>query len=168
MGRCLFVFPLKEMENQTKEIIKKTVDELLEKMGFLGEVTISDTEEENGIVCNINTETDSHFLIGQHGSNLQAIQHLARLIVRKQIPDKIRFILDVNNYRQQKNQSVIQQAIQAAEEAISEHRSVSMKPMSTYERRIAHMELSKNSKVATESIGEGEDRKIVVKPANLV
>lgn len=156
------------MENETKEIIKKTIVELLEKMGFSGDVSIVESSEEDSIVCNIATDNDSHFLIGQHGINLQAVQHLARLMVRKQVPDKIRFVLDVNDYRQQKNQTVIQQALQAAEEAISQHRSVSMKPMSTYERRIAHLELSKDSRVSTESVGEGEDRKIVVKPANLI
>ena len=43
-----------------------------------------------------------------------------------------------------------------------------MKPMSTYERRIVHMELSKNPQVFTESVGEGEERKIVVKPKDSV
>lgn len=156
------------MENKTQEIIKQTIEEILEKMGFSGTVTITESGEEDSIICNITTGADSHFLIGQHGINLQAIQHLSRLIVRKQIPDKIRFILDVNDYRLQKNQTVIQHALQAAEEAISERRSVSMKPMSTYERRIAHMELSKDSRVTTESVGEGEERKIVVKPASLI
>lgn len=156
------------MEKETKEVIKKTIDELLAKMGFSGQVVITESAEDESIVCNISTDTDSHFLIGQHGINLQAIQHLARLMVRKQIPEKIRFILDVNDYRQQKNQSVIEQALQAAQEAVSQHRSISMKPMSTYERRIAHLELSKDSRVSTESVGEGEDRKIVVKPANLI
>ncbi|KKQ45183.1 MAG: Single-stranded nucleic acid binding R3H domain protein [Candidatus Moranbacteria bacterium GW2011_GWC2_37_8] len=156
------------MEKETKELIKKTIDELLEKMGFTGKVTVSESSEDDSIICNITTDVDSHFLIGQHGINLQAIQHLARLMVRKQIPEKIRFILDVNDYRQQKNQSVIEQAIQAAQEAVSSHCSVAMKPMSTYERRLAHLELSKDTRVSTESVGEGEDRKIMVRPADLM
>lgn len=156
------------MENKTQEIIKKTIEELLEKMGFSGTVSITESGEEDSVVCNIATGNDSHFLIGQHGVNLQAIQHLSRLMVRKQIPDKVRFVLDINDYRQQKNQTIVQQALQAAEEASTTGRSVSMKPMSTYERRIAHMELSKDSRVTTESVGEGEERKIVVRPANLI
>jgi spoIIIJ-associated protein len=43
-----------------------------------------------------------------------------------------------------------------------------MKPMSNYERRIGHLELLKNPEVSTESVGEGEDRKIVVKPADMI
>jgi spoIIIJ-associated protein len=155
------------MDQQSKELIKKTIHELLEKMGFSGQISIAEAEDES-IICNILTEADSHFLIGQHGVNLQALQHLARLMVRKQLPEKIRFILDVNDYRLQKNQSVVEQALKAAQEAIDEHHSVTMKPMTTYERRIAHLELSKNSQVTTESIGEGEDRKIVVHPTDLI
>lgn len=156
------------MENQIKETIKSTIEELLKKMGFDGQVNVCESSEEDSLICDITTGNDSHFLIGQHGSNLQAIQHLCRLMVRKQVPDKVRFILDVNGYRKDKSQTIVQQALQAAEDAVREHRSVSLKPMSTYERRIAHMELSKDSRVTTESVGEGEDRRIVVKPADLI
>jgi spoIIIJ-associated protein len=156
------------MDEQTKNVIKKTVEELLQKMGFSAQVAVLDSAEDDGIICDITTDTDSHFLIGQHGTNLQAVQHLARLMVRKNIPEKIRFILDVNSYKQQRNQSVVEQAQIAANEALNQHRAVIMKPMSTYERRIVHMELSKNPQIFTESVGEGEDRKIVVKPKDSV
>ena len=152
------------MEEQTI-IIQKTIEQLLEKMGFTGTVSLVKTDSDDAIFA-IATESDSPLLIGQHGINLQAIQHLARLIVRKQVPEKVRFSLDINDYRQQKNHSVLELANQAAQEAISQHRSVVMRPMSTYERRLVHLELSKNSAVITESIGEGEARKIVVKPAS--
>ena len=157
------------MDEKTKNTIKKIIEELLEKMGFSADVSLSEIEEDSSVMCNITTGEDSHFLIGQYGMNLQAIQHLARLMVRKNVPEeKIRFILDVNSYRQQKNQSVIEQARSTAEEAIAQHRAVIMKPMSNYERRIVHLELLKNPEVSTESVGEGEDRKIVVKPADMI
>ena len=157
------------MDEKTKKTIKKIIEELLEKMGFSADVSLSETEEDSSILCDITTGDDSHFLIGQYGMNLQAIQHLARLMVRKNVPEeKIRFILDVNSYRQQKNQSVIEQSRSTAQEAISQHRAVVMKPMSNYERRIVHLELLKNSEVSTESVGEGESRKIVVKPADMI
>ncbi|HPX94092.1 MAG TPA: R3H domain-containing nucleic acid-binding protein [Candidatus Moranbacteria bacterium] len=156
------------MNEKTISTIKETVEEILEKMGFSASVAISQEKEDSGIICDITTEKDSNFLIGQHGSNLQAIQHIARLIIRKRIEEKTRFILDVNSYRQQKNQSIIEQALSAAEEAIAQHRAIVMKPMSTYERRIVHLELSKNPKITTESTGEGEERKVIVKPSDLI
>lgn len=155
------------MDEKTNLLVKKTLEDLLEKMGFPSQVEVVVAEEdENSLVCDVTTQEDSNLLIGQHGINLQALQHLARLMVRKATDEKVRFVLDVNSYRRQKNQSIIDLARQAATEAVSEKRAIILKPMSTYERRIVHMELSKNDQVVTESVGEGEGRKIIVKPAD--
>ena len=150
------------MEEQNK-IIKELLEELLGKMGFDSSVEINeaDADEQEGVVCNIITKEDSSLLIGQYGVNLQAIQHIARLLIRKRTSEKARFIIDVNSYRKQKNESVIDMAKEAAEQALSEKRSIVLKPMSNYE-------LSKNDKVVTESIGEGESRKVVVKPVDFI
>ncbi len=156
------------MDEKTTTLIKKTIETLLEKMGFPGTVSLAETDQADLAYAIATDNENSHLLIGQYGVNLQALQHLARLIVRKQLPEKIHFSLDINGYRQQKNQSVIDLAHEAAKEAIAKHYSVAMRPMSSYERRLVHVELLKNSDVVTESIGEGEERKIVVKPADLL
>ena len=83
----------------------------------------------------------------------------------KKTEDKVKFIVDINSYRQEKNKSIIEQAILAAQQAVAEKKAVILRPMSSYERRIVHMELSKNSQISTESVGEGENRKVVVKLA---
>lgn len=155
------------MDEKSIAIIKNVLEELVKKMGFSGEIIVSQDIQDDSIICDLITGTDSNLLIGQHGVNLQALQHLARLVVRKNIPEKLHFTLDINSYRKQKNLSITQQAQQAAREAIDQKRCVSMQPMTTYERRLVHMELSKNSEVVTESVGEGENRKIIVKPANM-
>lgn len=153
--------------SSVEEIIKETVKEMIAKMGFSGEVSLWRSEGEiMPVVCNISSQ-ESNFLIGQYGVNLQALQHMARILVRAKTEEKTNFILDVNQYRQEKNQSVIDLAKEAAEEALREGRSVVMRPMSAYERRLVHLELSKNNQIKTESIGEGEARKVVIAPANL-
>ena len=156
------------MEEKNIKAIEETVIELMEKAGFVCEAEVKSLPEKDseGIVCNLKTKEDSNLLIGQYGINLQAFQHIARMIVRKKISEKINFILDINSYREQKNQSIIEQAKEAAQQATSEGRVIIMKPMSAYERRLVHMELSKNEKVVTESVGEGESRKILVKPSS--
>ncbi len=161
-------------QSEVEEIIKTTVKELLEKMGFDCELSLTcetetedaGTEKEN-IVCDIKT-TESNFLIGQYGVNLQSLQHIARVLIRKKIQDRINFVLDVNSYRKEKNLSIIAMAKNSAQQALNEKRVVVLRPMSSYERRLVHMELSKNIEVITESIGEGEDRRIVIKPANTI
>lgn len=169
------------MNEKNLEIIKNSAKEFLDKMGFPAEIEVSETasegaipEEEsidagqNNVIVNIKTTDNSSFLIGQFGSNLQALQHILRIIVRKKTEDKVKFIVDINSYRQEKNKSIIEQAVLAAQQAITEKRAVILRPMSSYERRIVHMELSKNSQISTESVGEGENRKVVVKPASAV
>ena len=158
------------MDKKQLEIIKNTVQELVEKAGFSPKVEIIENKEqgEENIICNVIISEDSHLLIGQYGVNLQALQHIARLLVRKKMEEKVKFILDVNYYRQEKNKSVVDLARQAAEQALREERAVVMRPMSAYERRLAHLELANNTKVVTESIGEGESRKVVVKPAKSI
>lgn len=158
------------MEENSKKIIQESVKEILEKAGFPSEIetTESHSDDQDGIICNVKITEDSNLLIGQYGVNLQAFQHIARLVIRKKLADeRVNFTLDVNSYRDQKNQAVIEQAGEAAKQAINEGRVIIMKPMSAYERRLVHMELSKNDKVSTESVGEGENRKILVKPLNL-
>ena len=160
---------MEKNQGQTEETIKKLVTELLEKMGFACEITFEkEGEEDNGdVICNIKTE-ESNFLIGQYGTNLQALQHIARVLVRKMTDERVNFTLDVNDYKKNKNTSIIALARNSAEQALQEKRAIVLRPMSPYERRLVHMELSKNSEIITESIGEGEDRKIVIKPTDIV
>ncbi len=159
-----------EREIIEREIVR-IVEELVSKMGFPSAVEIKKTEDEGDkemFVCNIKTE-DSNFLIGQYGLNLQSLQHIARVIARKHFAEEpVNFVLDVNFYRQEKNESIVRLAKNMAEEALTEKREITMRPMTAYERRIVHMELSKNELIKTESIGDGEDRRIVIKPADLV
>lgn len=153
--------------NPTEEIIKSVTEDLIGKMGFSGEISIWRTNNSDSpIACNIASQ-DSNFLIGQYGINLQALQHIARLLVRKKTDEKVNFVLDVNQYRQEKNQSVIELAKEMAEEAVREGRSIVMRPMSAYERRLVHLALGDNDKVKTESIGEGETRKVVIAPKEI-
>ena len=152
-----------------KQVICDVIKELVGKMGFVCEVEILEEkekeEEVKTTIFNIKTE-ESSFLIGQHGINLQSLQHITRIVVRKKITTKGNFIVDVNSYRQEKNESLGKLAQATAEQAVQEKRAIVLRPMSPYERRIIHVELSNNEQVKTESISEGEERKIVISPVN--
>ncbi|MCX6763622.1 MAG: hypothetical protein NTZ97_02720 [Candidatus Moranbacteria bacterium] len=155
------------------EAIEKTIQEIVqnivEAMGFPCQVEIKN-QTLNGaetLVFNIITPEPS-FLIGQYGINLQSLQHLLRILVKHKTDQKIGFIIDANSYREEKNSSLERLARSLAEEAVRENREIILRPMSSYERRIVHMELVKNTEVVTESIGENDDRRVVIKPARLV
>ena len=160
------------MEALQTDNIKALIKEIITKMGFsCQEIETTEgqanPEQEETLILNIKT-VDSSFLIGQYGANLQALQHIVRILVREKLQERTRFILDINSYRQEKNDAVVRLAKEAAEQALREKRAIVMRPMSPYERRLVHMEFSGNDQVQTESIGEGEERKVVIKPLNLV
>ena len=152
-------------KNQIACEIGAIVRELLEKMGFSVELeTKQSTEKESALfICNIKTE-ESSFLIGQYGTNLQALQHIARVLVRNKITEPVNFVLDVNDYRKEKNEAISRLALNLASEACAKKEAVVMRPMTAYERRIVHMELEKDARVKVVSIGDGEDRRIEITP----
>lgn len=148
------------------EMLKNLIQETLEKMTFL-DFTIGVEEESvsagENVYFNIGSQ-ESDLLIGQHGANLRAFQHIIRAIARKKTDEKLRFSIDVNNYRKEKEGSLEELARALAKQAADEKRPIVMRPMSAYERRLVHLALSEIAEVQTESIGEGEERKVVIKP----
>lgn len=157
------------MDKKISQIIKLSTEKILEIMGFECEVEVSLVEGDNNkFVCDIKTQKDANFIIGQNGENLQALQHIVRLLVRKQVEENIKFILDVNSYKKDQEVSIIELAESSAKKVIKEKRAVVLRPMSAYNRRLVHMLLSQNEKVITESIGDNDERRIVIKPASLV
>jgi len=155
------------MEEKDLKIIKKSIEDLVKKMGFKAktELIAEDKDDQENLTYNIKTEDHSDFLIGQYGANLQALQHIARLIIRKKTDNMIKFTLDVNSYRRQKNKLIIEQAVSVAQKVIKEKKAVIMRPMTPYERRLVHMELASKDHITTDSIGEGESRKVIIRPA---
>lgn len=153
------------MKEENKDIIIGVTKNLLSALGFDCKVSIiEDKNDEERVVCNIESESETNLLIGQGGENLQAIQHLARLLVRRKTDDLIKFVVDVNLYKKEQESSVLDLAREMAEKAIKEKKTVVLKPMSAYNRRLVHMYLSDNKNVVTESTGDDGERRVVIKP----
>lgn len=144
------------------EIIKRTIDELLKRMGFIGQVVVDNSDKEN-ISVNIQTE-EAGFLIGQAGANLDALQHLVRVLVGKKDSQPIQFILDVNDYRKHRVQLLQELAENIAKQALQEKVALALQPMPAYERRIVHLALAHHPQIITESVGQDPKRKVIVKP----
>ncbi|MCD6284234.1 KH domain-containing protein [bacterium] len=144
------------------DIIKQTIRELLKIMGFDVEVSI-DVSDRDNIIVSIYTE-DAGFLIGQGGSNLRALQHIARILIDKKMNQSISFILDVNDYRKHRLKLLKKLAEDIASQVMEERVPHILSPMSPYERRIIHLTLSRFPNIKTESIGEEPERKVVIKP----
>lgn len=156
------------MKSEQIVIIKNIVEELVNRMGFGAAVEVVENgNSPESYICSVSVAEGQNFLIGQYGMNLAALQHLARIMARKQIGEKLDIIVDVNHYFAEKKQILEKEAKQALEEALQNNISVALRPMLSYERKIVHAFLSNNDSVETESVGVGEERKVMVRPKPL-
>jgi spoIIIJ-associated protein len=143
-------------------IIKDTIKELFEVINLEVEVEVDDSQLDN-LLVNIQTK-EAGFLIGQAGANLDALQHIIRILVSKKTNQPIQFVLDVNNYRKHRIELLRELAKNIAKQALLERVSLTLQPMSAYERRIIHLALANEPQINTESIGQDPERRVVVKP----
>lgn len=90
------------------------------------------------------------------------VEHLARLIAKKSGLDNV--FVDINNYRKERENIIIELAKASARKALIAKEEIKLPPMNSYERRLIHTELSTRPDVKTESVGEGRERYVVVKP----
>jgi len=155
------------MDETNKRIDLKKIKAVAE--GFLvkiaPEVSVNNVSfTENTIMIGIKVD-DPQMFIGQNMETLLAIQHLLRVILRKVVEGVYYVDLDINSYKEKRRSYLKEMAVSTANEVALVRREVALCPMSAYERRIVHMELSERRDIVTESRGSGIDRRIVVKPA---
>lgn len=163
------------MNEKVQELIKETIVELVKTIdtsAAIEEERIENVGDDQEIFT-INLSTESpNLLIGQYGSNLQCLQHLAGIIVRRKAlgwdftdvdENDIKFNIDVNNYKKQKKESLVKLVDTIASQVVYNKNSVALRPMSGYERKIVHMEIASRKNLTTESIGEDLMRRVVIK-----
>ena len=110
------------------------------------------------------TGEDSGLLIGRRGQTLQALQFLVNLIVRKELGENVRVLLDVERYRQRRETSLRDMATKVAARVAQSNRSITLEPMPPADRRIVHTTLTDHPGVTTESTGVGDNRKVTISP----
>ena len=145
---------------------KQTVDNLFSNL--LGYVPVIDYQEEDSEI-NLNLEIepqDSGLLIGYHGEVLTAIQLYLNLVYYQQFSEKKPVRLNINNYRQQRQQILENLALSTAQKALERNQPIPIHHLSSYERRIVHLFLSDRSDVKTYSQGEPPHRSLVIAPAD--
>jgi spoIIIJ-associated protein len=158
-----------QQEGNTAAVAKEALEELLKRMKLTAQVEIgSDTPETSeSEVAPIALEVkgdDLGILIGRRGETLAALQYILRLIVAHHQKARVPLTIDVEGYRQRRYRSLRELALRLAQKAISTGQSMTLEPMPADERRIVHLALSANPDVVTQSIGEGEMRKVVIMP----
>lgn len=139
---------------------KKFLSEVLEKMNVKAEISI---EESNDVVKINLTGPKMGTIIGYRGETLDSLQYLTSLVVNKAKEDKYkRLVLDTENYRQKREETLKRLANKIAYKVRKSGRSLKLEPMNPYERRVIHSELQNNNFVRTFSEGEEPYRRVVV------
>lgn len=151
----------KELIAVSDELVKK----IMRLIGVDGEVKTSIELDENDVkFVNIKISGDKvSNLIGFRGKVLNALQHIMNQIMNKDEEEKISVRIDVNGYREKRAEYLDNLAKKASFEAIESKKDISLPAMNSYERKIIHMCLKDEKKVKSESVGEGEERHVVVK-----
>ncbi len=142
-----------------KEKIYKIIIKILKLLEF--DVNIEIKENEKGIIFVINSEDLSQFIIGHHGANLHALEHIVHGIARTKKIEK-KFIIDVNNYKAKREVLLIKEALEVAEKVLKDKRPIVLRVMNAYERCLVHTAIEPKDNVTTESIGEGRERRVVI------
>jgi spoIIIJ-associated protein len=148
------------------ETARETLERLLDLLEFPNVVTVSNVEHE-GDLTNIHLDVaaeDTGLLIGRRGETLANLQFLLNACLTQQLGRSTRVIVDVEHYRDRREQSLRGIAMRAADRVRREHRPFTLAPMPPNERRIIHLALQESPYVATESTGEGMERRVVISP----
>jgi spoIIIJ-associated protein len=147
----------------------EVLNQVLKLMGIQAEVEIlagdelADEDEPPPAVLNI-TGGDLGILIGRRGETLRSLQYLVRLMVSHRLKHWTNLIVDVENYRVRRHRALQNLAHRVAERVVQTGRTQALEPMPAYERRLVHIALRNHPQVRTQSVGEGEKRKVTIIP----
>ncbi|MFH1832806.1 MAG: R3H domain-containing nucleic acid-binding protein [Candidatus Levyibacteriota bacterium] len=150
-----------------KEIIVKEVTseilKLLEIEGTFETLSSKESNDQEQVEVILDTK-ESGIIIGYHGETLEALQLILSLCVSKKLGHFVRVSVEVGDYKKNRMEFLKNLALEAKERVISENKEFSLSNLKSWERRIVHLILQDFKEVMTESVGEGKDRALVIKP----
>ncbi len=157
-GRNALVRIYKKVDYE--EIIKSFLYPVFDVLGIDGDIDI--TVENNVLNIKLSAENIG-IIIGRRGETLDALQYLLGLAVNKQSDRFMRVTLDVCNYREKREETLIRLAKRLADKVERTRKNITLEPMNPYERRIIHATLQDYGQVETYSIGDEPNRKVVIR-----
>lgn len=151
-------------EDEKNLVADAAVDILRSLLSFYdaGDVSIDEYDGDDGELVFDVQSSDLAVLIGRHGHTLEAFQSLFSLLVSRKIGFHFPVVVDIEGYRNRRREKVISMARSAAARARRDHGSVSLPPMSAFERRLIHLELRDDASVETHSEGSDSSRHVVI------
>lgn len=150
------------MTKKIESTVEKITKELLEHLEAKAKVEVAKNEE--GLMIVRLESEEPAILIGYHGQTINAIQLLIGMMAYRRLGEWVRILVEVNDYRQRRKETLERMAFSVAQRAKFSGESQVLSPMPSVERRIIHLALAEDPEVETISEGEGDGRRIVVRP----
>ncbi|MBA7696297.1 hypothetical protein ES703_104940 [subsurface metagenome] len=166
--RVELLMPTLKENDDIAEKAKEVLETLLTMMGVTASVELQASlpvegeEEASGAISFDIKGDDLGILIGRRGQTLASLQYMVRLIIAHQAKTWVSIVIDVEGYKQRRSEALQALAWRLAEQVKTKGVPFTLEPMPAFERRIVHLTLADHPDVATQSIGVGEARKVVI------
>ena len=149
------------MSDEAVEEARQFVAELLDRMGYAADV---DSLAGDPPILNISASDgqDMAALIGSRGDTLRQFGFLVSSMLGRRMDQSVRIVIDVDNYRRRREESIRDLAVEAADAVRETGRTVTLRVMPGHERRIVHLTLAEDEEVHTYSIGQNRSRRVVI------
>ncbi|MGA2910450.1 MAG: R3H domain-containing nucleic acid-binding protein [Candidatus Microgenomates bacterium] len=150
------------MKNKIK-ILQELVDELLSLTTSRAKAEVSYDKENEAYVVDIEAGDETGLLIGKKGETLSSIQTVLGILFKQKTNEWNRVVVNVGDYREKEEDYLNSLAVSTAQRAKETGEPQSLYNLKPWQRRVIHLALSEDKDLTTESVGEGEDRYLVVK-----
>jgi spoIIIJ-associated protein len=147
------------LERDVVQVVAEILETLLGLLGVAGKIEV--LSDEIPLALDIQGD-DLGILIGRRGQTLASLEYITKLMVAGRLKAWLPLRVDVGGYKKRRCDSLQRLALSLAEQVKSRRCAITMEPMPADERRIVHLTLADNPDVTTQSIGEGENRKVVI------
>lgn len=153
---------LKDTGSGLESCIKDIVGKMLEMITDNPELQVTVNGSRADVI--INDPENSGLIIGKDGQNIAAFEYLINRVLAREWPEKVYVQLDAGDYRSRQDEFQKQNAHFLAEKVKETGKTQSTKPLSSYHRRLVHVELQNDDQVLTRSTGEGKMKRVLISP----
>jgi spoIIIJ-associated protein len=148
---------------KNEKILKELTDELLKLMATHASAEVSYDKSNESYVVNIDGKDETGLLIGKKGETLLSLQTILGILLKGKTGEWERVTVNVGDYLEKEEEYLKNLAVNTASRAKETKEPQSLYNLKPFQRRIIHMVLSEDKEIVTESVGEGEERYLVVK-----
>jgi spoIIIJ-associated protein len=144
--------------------LQDLTDKLLPLMATQAKAKVDYDKENEAFVVEIDAGDETGLLIGKKGETLSSIQTVLGLLLKQKTGEWNRVVVNVGDYREKEEDYLNNLAASTAQRAKETGEPQNLYNLKPWQRRVIHLALSEDKDITTESVGEGEERYLIIKP----